>query len=86
MGERRVRIPASVPGGGGAQPGLQPSRLNPPAQVGASLWIRIDLMRIRIQHFPNCGSVCGPSSESRVLMTKYWKKIYSRPEKNWLFF
>ncbi len=50
MGKRRVRIPAPVPGGGGAQPGLQPSRLNPPAQVGASLWIRIDLMRILIQH------------------------------------
>ncbi len=33
MGERRVRIPAPVPGGGGAQPGFQPSRLNPPAQV-----------------------------------------------------
>ncbi len=36
------------------------------------MWIRIDLMRIRIQHFSNCGS--GSSSESRVLITKNWKK------------
>ncbi len=33
------------------------------------LWIRIDSMRIRIQHFSNCGS------GSRVLMTKNWEKI-----------
>jgi hypothetical protein len=37
-------------------------------QFYAGLRIRIDLMRIRIQHFSTC--VSGSSSRSRVLMTK----------------
>jgi hypothetical protein len=37
-------------------------------QFYAGLRIRIDLMRIRIQHFSNCES--GSSSRSRVLMLK----------------
>ncbi len=36
----------------------------------AGLWIRIDLMRIRIQFFSNCGSGSASGSGSRVLMTK----------------
>ncbi len=40
------------------------------------LWIRIDLMRIRIQHiFPTSGS--GYSSDSRVSIKKKLNKIYS---------
>ncbi len=45
------------------------------------LWIRIDIMRIRIQHFSTCGSgsrseyASGSSSGSRVSMLKNWTKL-----------
>ncbi len=68
----RVDVEAGLQGGGD-----QPTGCPRPRHQGwlssPRLRIRIDLMRIRIQHyFLNCGS--GSSSGSKVLETKNLKK------------